>query len=266
MRNGEAEPATVAGRDCEWCSKTFASRAYTLRHIKICSERRRVCEVSELTKELAIVNVKNTELEAKLAELNEKIAELTSTMSFSSGRILELKDVKPQTINNTYINPKLAAIPTANIRPLTIDTVREDVHKYGYAEFLRGIPGVAKFIEDIISKTADNAVVERNYVCTDASRNSFHRLIESKDWSSDGAAQFIHSILDELRDVSNKHFTTLVAEERAAISDELQREHIDAQKALVKPAFFGITGSSFGSDREKLFKSLRSQIKGIATV
>lgn len=265
---------------CKWCHKVFTRKSYTTRHVEKCTERPHTLELGFSAAKIAELELKIAELIAKSEtdtltiatmevenkHLLDHIHEIEKGLAHRDGQILVFENAKPQTVNNTtYINPKLAAISTENIKPLTIETVRDNIHKYEYADFLRGIPGVAKFIEDIISETSGD-VVERNYVCTDAARNSFHRLIRPKDWSSDGSAQFIHKILDELRDITNGHFTTLAAEEMASVSDELQREYIDAQKSLVKPVFFGITGLSSGEAREKLFKSLRMRVKGIATV
>lgn len=242
--------------------------------------------IADRVKAMALVDKKD----AEIVELRDEIQQLAVECGFSSGRIHELMDAKPQTVTNVVggvvnLHPKLADIPTVNIRPLTIETVREDVHKYGYTEFLRGLPGLVKFVEDIIieprgdggTTTSDDSHVAagnagepyryaRNYVCTDASRNKFHRLVESKEWSADGGAMFIHSILNELRDITDHHFIELVGEERAAVSDEFQRSYIDAQKAMVKPVFYGITGEPTSEDRMKLFKALRGKIRDAAMV
>lgn len=282
--------------ECEYCGKTFSRPSSLSKHHEKCSVR----DVSLVRAEIADLKIKlkiSTKKanaaakkarvdhsllidskDAEIAKLKEDITKLTSEKDVSHGRILELKDAKPQTVIGTaYINPKLANVPTANIRPLTIETVREDIHKYDYTEFLRGLPGLTKFIEDIIVEptgdllsfdgtVSSDSQYARNYVCTDVARNKFHRLVESKDWTSDGGATFIHKILDELRDISNDHFSALAAEELAAVSDEFQRNHIDATKSVVKPVFFGITGTSTGSDRAKLFKALRTTIKDAAAI
>lgn len=255
-------------KNCAYCRKNFANETTLSRHLNVCTERK-IAELEEAHQStVAKLEDKVKTLATRNRILTKKLKIADDSIATFNGRILELKDAKPQTVNTTnIINPKLINVVTENIRPLTVETVREDVHKYGYNEFLRGYSGLKEFVTSIISLTTpDGDGNERNYVCTDASRNSFHRLIESKEWTSDGGARFIHSILDELRDVSNDHFRTLVEEERRAVSDEFEREQVDATKTVVKPVFYGITGSTEGTHRTKLFKALRNEIREAASV
>ena len=272
---------------CEHCDKQFTYKTALTRHNKICpklAKLKRETELTELKEQViakeeyireleaksktASLQHQNRicELEAKLRKTNKRVRELEHDGAYDKGRIVELKSTKPQSVTN-YIHPKLINIPIENIRPLTVATVREDVHKYTYDTFLRGLPGLKEFVEDIIITEVEGDTRSdrpRNYVCTDVSRNKFHRLLESKEWTADGGARFINTILDELQDVATEHFRALVEEEKAAVTDEFKRQQITLTQGVVKPIFFGITSS--GESRDELFKSLRNEIKSTASV
>lgn len=226
-------------------------------------------EVAALKRENATLKRKSklkiADLETKLADARTTIGNLRDENIHMDGRILELKDAGPK-IANTYIHPKLVNVSIENIRPLTIDTVRADVCKYTYEESLRGLPGLQKFVESVITNHQfdDPADYERNYVCTDTARNKFHRLVESREWVADGGANFLHTILDELRPTAKDHFQALVDQEIASTSDEFERIQIDATKAVVRPVYRGIMES--GDNRDRLFKALRNKIKDAAFV
>lgn len=266
---------------CDFCSKSFSRSAYMKKHLLTCGDRKVASAVSDRSTEIDLLLAKIADLETKNTALVKKVKDYKRVVcakdkeimrlafekmsAHKDGRILELKEAKPQTITTNYIHPKLVNIPITTIRPLTIETIREDVHKYTYSEFLRGLSGVKEFVESIIStKMVEDVDQERNYVCTDLARNKFHRLVESMEWTNDGGARFIHTILDELKEVSKSYFQILVDEERASVADEFKREQIDATKAVVKPVFYGITDT--GVNRTKLFKALRNEIKVAASV
>ena len=280
---------------CKYCQASYSRESSLVRHLENCSEYKfsierakyeEKCEAAlgKIAEEITVLKSKLSKLEADskkiiarektkdrlLREKTKEIAKLLmeKKIAHKDGQIETFREVgdKPQNVTN-YIHPKLVNIPINNIRPLTIATVREDMHKYTYGEFLRGLSGLKEFVEDIIVTEVDDDEAEgyeRNYVCTDVARNKFHRLLESKEWTADGGARFINTILDELQGVATEHFQTLVDEEREAVSDEFKREQIDATKAIVKPVYFGIADT--GENRKRLFKALRNEIKSTASV
>jgi hypothetical protein len=113
------------------------------------------------------------------------------------------------TSNNT--NQKLVKIKTDNIKPFTVDLIKENLYKYDMEFFVGGIPKLVKFITDMIILKTDEGE-ERNYICTDISRNKFYRLIPyekeetNKKWVPDGEALFLNNIIDELNPIVDIHW------------------------------------------------------------
>jgi len=231
----------------------------------------------------------NDQLEEVIVKQNARIRELELQLAEGKGKIEGFeKGVKtggrPITLSNTnnnYGHPKLANIPITNIQPLTESYIKSEIaEKYTYEIFLGAEPALAKFIIDmlilenpsVIEELDDysdeeleivpyttNFGLERNYACTDYSRNKFYRLVESKMWETDAGGKFIHKILDELADVASDHYKTLMKAERAAASRE-EREDILRKIEEVKYMFFGFA-PSIGKYRERLFADVRCRIK-----
>ncbi len=252
---------------CEYCDKKFTQKSNLQFHAKSCKQR--PSETEKLKDENAALRAKISRLETHNKKIvareklkDKRIQELERKVSYGEGKIDGQSETYEKVANkpmNVYINPKLVNISIDNIRPMTVGTIREDVHKYTYEEFLRGLDGLEQFIEGII---VDDK--ERNYVCVDSSRNKFHRLLESREWKADNCAHFINTILDELKEVATEHLQTLVDAERDAVSDVFRREEIEQQRIIAKPVYYGITSS--GGDRERLFKSVRNRIRDVAAV
>ena len=226
----------------------------------------------------------------KLARSNKKwkirAHKLDKKIANGDGQIKVYKEVidKPKTVNtNNYINPKLLAVPTKHIRPFTIDTVREEITNggYSYEMFIRGIRGLTDFVNGMIVDTSDNSVPrieeltdsedeprkgnpERNYVCTDSSRNKFHRLLKSKDWKSDNGAHFLGKVLNELSNNANDYYKRQIEMMRNANCED-EREHADTLINLTKNTYFGITRPK-SKERKQLFRQLRSEIRSIAAI
>ena len=257
---------------CAACEKQFTRKSTLKTHKKTCLDfirNNHAKEMEQLEAQYKKVVAREKVKDRLLREKDMEIAVLLKDTEIAV--LVKEKDVykevykdaanKPTNITNN-INPKLLKISIDNIRPLTIETVREDVHKYTYTDFLIGTSGLKKFIEGII---ADDE--ERNYVCTDPSRNKFHRLVESREWKTDDGAHFINAILDELKEVATEHFQTLVDAEKDAVTDVFRREEIEQLRVLAKPVYYGITSSDHASaDRERLFKSVRNRIRDVAAV
>jgi hypothetical protein len=129
------------------------------------------------------------------------------------------KPKPPTSIVKTKIyNQKILNIKTDNIKPFTVELIKANVHKYDFKAFLGGIYKLSKFISNmIVLETKEGQ--ERNFVCTDATRNSFHRLVLSKKdeiislepkdldnspkdngtWQMDREALYLNNVFDELR-------------------------------------------------------------------
>jgi hypothetical protein len=125
-------------------------------------------------------------------------------------------DKSTVTNNTAYIHPKLANLPVTNIHPLTEDYVKKQVAngEYSFDHYRKGEDGIVDFINSITMCENDNGEIERSYVSTDASRDSFHRLVETKEWEKDKGGKFIDVILDTLGNRANNYQLKLMDERR----------------------------------------------------
>ncbi len=231
------------------------------------------------------VEYERDELLNNVEDMKIQIQSLRELLAKDEGKIEVYREVidKPKNVTTNYINQKLADIPIANIRPFTIETVREDISngKYTYPMFLRGARGLTEFVNNMIIEEVEeedessaepqlageggpSLHPERNYVCTDSSRNKFHRLLESKDWKSDNGAHFLGKVMDELSPLAKEYYLKNVDMLRNAKTED-DREHADTLIRLTKDVYIGISRPK-STERRKLFKKLRSEIKSSAAV
>lgn len=206
--------------------------------------------------------------------------------------------------SNLHLHPKLVNIPVNNIQPLTENYVRSEIaQKYTYEKFLGAEPELADFIiklftlenvsvvEEINDDLEDvniddvnieefdikeivqsnqivighiNPGLERNYACTDSSRNKFYRLVESKMWEIDSGGMFLHKIFDELAGVATDHYKTLMQAERSAKTKE-ERDDIHRLIEKIKNMYYGFA-PSIGPYRDSLFADIRGRIKKYVVV
>jgi hypothetical protein len=135
-----------------------------------------------------------------------KIVELEKEVSFEKGIVIGIdkgidKTAKPQIVvnktnnstnktnnstnktnnstnktnNGKIINKKLALVPITHIQPLTLEYVKSRVNEYDYDKYKNGRKGVTQFIENLILLNMEDGTTQKNMVCTDRSRNAFHR-------------------------------------------------------------------------------------------
>jgi len=90
------------------------------------------------------------------------------------------------------------SIPIDNITPFTVETIKYNLCNYTYDDYVMGVRGIVKFLKSMILLTNENGEIERNYVCTDASRNTYYRLDEIKKWKVDKGGLFIEKMVDEM--------------------------------------------------------------------
>ena len=132
----------------------------------------------------------------------------------------------------TYVNPKLTNINVENIEPLTIERIKKQISngKFTDKHFEKGIDGIVEFLVPIMTLKRDDGTVERNYVCTDVSRNKFYRLEEGKVWKSDSGGLFIGKAINELGPSVNDSYRRLVDKKHSTDSDHMKnvyKEKID---------------------------------------
>jgi len=206
------------------------------------------------------------ELSNLLDEKDQKIIELEKKLELGKGILMGYEKVKPPnvTTNNTIINQKLANLKVDNIRPLTQATIEEDVPKYTYDLFLKGENGIVQYVTNMTQLKLTDGTIEQNYACTDKSRNTFHRLMESKEWTQDGGARFINEVMNSLADVAEKHWETLFDNMRTAT----EIFEIDYHQNKIKKlrSFSCSFSNPNGNDREQAFKKIKAKMKDISSV
>lgn len=261
---------------CKFCCKEYTTKPSYNKHIQKCPQKAIATlkkykkiknEVKQLREENSIVKEENKALKKKVKKLKEEVVS-------KNGEIKGMKKAPAKTItNNTtnaFFHPKLDKIVTDTIRPLTIETVVEDIEDGRYTEklFNEGVGGLVSFVSNIIKIETEDGLVERNYACTDTSRSKFFRLVHSEEWEEDNGAHFLTHILNELRPMAKKYFFEMLDQKKAAREkdDEIGVEIVDEKIQLLRPIHRGIAGMENSKDRIELCDTLRNKIKKIAAV
>ena len=239
---------------CLECGKEFTRNSTLRAHIPLC----RVKIVREQQEEVKILREYKTYAFAKIKELKEQVEDLKLLLAEDHGQIKVYKE-RPGVINNNqYVHPKLVNIKCDTISPLTIEHVKQEVNqgKYSYENYIRGEKGLVEFISSLI--TDDD---QRSYVCTDTSRNKFHRLIETREWKEDNGAGFLNNIFDQLKEPATDYYKKVV--KMAHSPDE--QDTGDFLMDKTKRMFFGITCPQ-SKDRDDLFNRIRTEVRHLAAI
>lgn len=238
---------------CKWCNTLFTSMYILKTH-----KEKYHSKTQKIIKNLQITI---TNLKIKLENKKSYVNGMVDGIQIAPKRVISVK--------NTYINPKLLSIKTDNIRPLTTQTIKEDITsgKYTKEMFLRGVDGLVEFISNMITHENKDGTIERNYACTDSSRYRFHRLVESKEWKEDNGAHYVNTIIDEVKELSKEYFTEIVNAKRDAFvkEDEYKVEYYRDQINNTKLVYRGSQNSK-GKYRNALFRGVRSNINSVAFV
>ncbi len=275
---------------CEFCHTDFVHKSTLIRHYSACSFKKKT-DIRESKKKLRIKyeeglnreKEKTKKLTERFLSKKIKIKELKNTNIEMKNEILELKkEVERQkglidglktapdkrTIYNTAIHPKLVNLPINNIRALTDEYVMERVNDgiLTYEKAAKGYRGMLDIICELITHENDAGEVERNYVCTDVSRNSFHRLLESKKWRSDKGGRYLNSMLDTFRDVIEDHKNKAYDIYNKTPHDSFDWEQVDWERKNVSLLYSGVVCREGTSDREELVNVLRKEISKRASV
>lgn len=256
---------------CVRCNKVFNHASSLIKHKQVCkgpSAEEIICNLNDKVEDLeGLLELKTNETinglkeelketKQKLAQTEKTIIELNLKLAEDKGQIKVYKERPIPTINN-YINPKLLQIKCDTIRPFTIETVREDIQagKFTFDRFIQAEKGLLEFISDIIAKDT-----EFSYVCTDSSRQKFHRLLESREWKDDNGATFLNKVLDELKEPTTEYYKRITD---MMVSGD--RDTADFLRAKTKNMVMGIT-SPKSKSREITFTKLRNEVKNLATI
>jgi len=230
---------------CKYCERGFSRQSSLSTHISTCSKN---CEHLE-----NVIKEKDSEvtaLQTQIADLKLQLARKDGMLSVKAGN---------KTVNHNYVNQKLLNINCSTIDPLTVATIKKavDAGKYTFQHFKLGPSGIVDFISDIIS-TDDG---QKNYACSDISRNKCHRLVETREWETDNGATFINSILDELREPATKYNQKILD----MWQREEDREDGDFLREKTRSMVAGISDPD-SSTRRELFTKIRTDVKNLASI
>lgn len=209
-----------------------------------------------------VLKEKESELLKVKEDLNAEVAKLKEELAFEKGKIEGYQTTKPPTINNQYIHPKLKDVPILNILPLD-DSVEAYLYKYNYDTFLRGTKGAVEMLLEIVIFEDENGIINRNCVCTNRARNSFHILVNDKKWTKDNGASCIHSYLNMLKPLVNTHYAAfnVIMDDLITNGDALDMQLIRKRHAKLTPFRNGILGKPGMEAREKLLIDVRAGIR-----
>ena len=270
---------------CEYCGneyihllvhqKTCKNKPFMLRHKK---ELKRTClKLEQKTGKIKIVLEENKTLKKKILSLEKMVKHTENDLESSKDKILELEGVitgmknapdKKTIYNTAYIHPKLINLPINNIPALTQEYMVEKVNDgiLTYEKAVRGYPGILEVIGEMITYENESGIVERNYVCTDVSRNSFHRLLESKKWKSDKGGRYLNNMLDTFQDVMEEYKDKVYDLYDETSHDSIEWSQVDWERKNISMLYGGIVSKEGTSDREELVNILRKEISKRASV
>ncbi len=241
---------TLQENICEYCKGLYTEKSSLNRHLLNCKVkrnneieqnitviktryRRKISNIRESHK--SIVSKLNKENEKLRKVIEEKDGEITALKvkcesNLANGKVevyhevcTKVLDKSTVTNNNAYIHPKLVNLPITNIHPLTEDYIKSSIDNGGYTfdHYIKGANGLVDFIYSITMCENDSGDLERNYVCTDPSRDSYHRLVETKEWQKDKGGKFVDVILDTLSDKADGYHMKLF-DERSSKTSKLK--------------------------------------------
>jgi len=219
---------------------------------------------------------KNKEHEAVIKSQKVTIAKLTKDLEESKDKISELDGVitglktapDKRTIYNTAIHPKLVNLPINNIPALTQEYMIEKVNDgiLTYEKAVRGYPGILEVIGELITHENNEGKIERNYVCTDVSRNSFHRLLESKKWKPDKGGRYLNNMLGTFQDVMEEYKERAFDSYDKTSHESIEWGQMDWERKNISLLYSGIVSREGKTDREELVNILRKEISKRASV
>jgi len=273
---------------CEYCNKPFTTKYSLKTHLSTCPVKRtdelesykqkfeddhdKKLERIKLKYKSTVSDQKeiNKKLEKRIQTLNDKVKKLEGKLQEKDGFIDGLKTApEKKTIYNTaYVHPKLVNLPISNIPALTQEFVEQKVSEgiLTYDKAARGYSGMLEIICELITHENDDGVVERNYVCTDVSRNSFHRLLESKKWKADKGGRYLNSMLDTFQEVMEEYKEKVYNMYSETPHDSPARRQVNRERKNISKLFSGVVCREGTEDREELVNSLRKDISKRAYV
>ena len=80
--------------------------------------------------------------------------------------------------------------------------------------YLKMEDGFVQFLTNMTKLKLDDGTFEQNYACTDKSRSTFHRLLDSREWKLDGGSKLINDVFDILSPYADEHWEILKADSK----------------------------------------------------
>ena len=265
---------------CEYCEKNFVHKTNLNLHLQSCKIRENTiannkqirkitAKYQKLKDRASILQKSNNSQLCEIKKMKYKIKELEQENERIKGVVDGLKTAPDKrTIYNTAIHPKLVNLPISNIPALTDEYVIEKVNDgiLTYEKSSRGYSGMLEVICDLITHENDQGVIERNYVCTDVSRNSFHRLLESKKWKSDKGGRYLNNMLDTFQDAIEEHKDKVYQRYTDTPHDSIEWDQVDWERKKISQLYSGVVCKEGSGDREDLVNILRKEISKRASV
>jgi len=187
---------------CE-CGERFSSKTAKQHHYKVCS-------ISPT------IRAEMIRLKARKEYYKQKYLESEKTANVKTGHLEGIKEglkhektVINKRVNKPRVNIKLQNLPITQVPPFTVATMQKAINDIGFDDvhLKKGVLNLTDFLgKNIISYTTEDGVKEANYVCTDLSRNRFHRLVESREWKDDGCGTHISEFLNTIKEPYDKCF------------------------------------------------------------
>jgi len=266
----------IKGVDCEFCNKTFATKYILKDHYEVCTEKKVYIVKTQLKEKKKEVKTLERNVKKLKAENSTTVKKLKAENNSLKDKISELEGVitgiktapDKRTIYNTAIHPKLANLPINNIPALTDEYVIEKVSEgiLTYEKASKGYPGMLDVICDLITFENDEGVLERSYVCTDVSRNSFHRLLESRKWKADKGGKYLNNMLNTFRGIMESHKNKAYDKYENTSHDSIEWHNVDWERKNISQLYNGIVCKEGISGREELVNVLRKEISKRASV
>ena len=266
---------------CKYCKKTFTRKSSLEKHLDICFKKKisdlkskhkvLLCEEKDKSRELKKENQElkkeNQKLKRKNNNLGEENQELKDELSEQKGVVSGMQKGPGKTYN-AYIHPKLINLPIANIPALTHEFVEQKVNDgiLTYEKAVKGYSGMLDVICDLITHENDDGVIERSYVCTDVSRNSFHRLLESRRWKADKGGRYLNSMLDRFRSQMEEYKDKVYDTYNRTSHDSIAWDQVDWERKKISQLYSGVVCKEGSGDREELVNALRKEIAKRASV
>lgn len=256
----------VSTYDCEFCGKNFTQKAKKETHSMNCNSEvlQKARDLEKYKKMYKKVKKENALMAEMIKKYEQKTINLEKELEFEKGKVVGMKVSKPPIINNnTIINQKLKAVPTSSIQPFNMQTIEAGVEYYSYEHFLNFRKGLVNHLLNITIFEDEYGVVNKNYVCTNRSQNTFHILVSDEKWTQDNGAFYIHKYLDSLKNKFEEHVIYFDKQHDRVLKSDDTIDVTIYKNLATKLLYFKeeMRGDHENVKRQNLLASVRSGIK-----